>query len=166
LIEFSPGAFVAETRTVSLADFLAETEEGRTALRNFAEDDRVMVSLIAGSVGEIRSRSMGAADVEVTPTLSWDRLALYFGEEMLIRRTTELMQAVMDDGMEVSDEERAALSLAADYATGNRLETSYERMMRMTSSGPVAIETEDEENAGEPQSSAATGVHVFEDEPS
>jgi len=168
LIGFPPDAFAAETRTVRLADLLAETEEGRTALHNLAENDRVMLSLFAGSVGEIRGRSMGAAAVEVTKTLAWDRLATYFGEEMIIRRTAELMQAVMDDGMEVSDEERAALSLAADYAAGNRPETSYGRMMRMASSGPVAApEVGGEDSTGEPDSEAATTAgHVVDDEPS
>jgi hypothetical protein len=167
LTGLSPGAFAAETRTVRLADFLAETEEGRTALHDLAEDNRVMLSFFAGSVGEIRGRSMGAAAVEVTKTLAWDRLAIYFGEEMLIRRTAELMQAVTDEELDISDEERTALSLAADYATGNRPETSCERMMRMASSGPPAgAPTVDCEQGPEPPRSDATPtVHVTENEP-
>lgn len=168
LIGLPPSAFAAETRTVRLADLLAETEEGRTALHDLAEDDRVMLSLFAGSVGEIRGRSMGAAAVEVTTTLAWDRLAVYFGENMLIRRTAELMQAVIDEGLEIGDEERAALSLAADYATGNRPETSYERMMRMASSGPTASApaVEGQKPPEDPQSGAAPAVHVIEDKSS
>ena len=168
LTELPADTFAAETRLVRLADLLAETEEGRTALHSLAEDNGVMLSLFAGSVGEIRGWSMGAAAVEATTTLAWDRLAIYFGDEMLIRRTHELMQAVADEGLEISDEERAALSLAADYATGNRPETSYERMMRVASSGSAAAaqESEDQEVRAEPLTDAPPAVHVVEDEPS
>jgi hypothetical protein len=79
-----------------------------------------MLSMFVGYTGEIQGRSMGAAAVKVTKTLAWDRLATYFGEEMLIRRTGELMQAIKDGGMAISPEERAAVELAVAYATGNQ----------------------------------------------
>jgi len=149
LIELSPDAFSAETRTGLLADLLAETEEGRRALHELAEDNRVMLSMFVGYMGEIRGRSMGAAAVEVTKTLAWDRLATYFGEEMLIRRTGELMQAIKDGGMAISPEERAAVELAVAYATGNQPETPYERMMRTASNTPPAEPaTADDEDDG------------------
>lgn len=167
LIELSPDAFPAETRTVRLADLLAETEEGRRALHELAEDNRVMLSMFVGSMGEIRGRSMGAAAVEVTKTLAWDRLATYFGEEMLIRRTGELMQAIMDDGMAISPEERAAVTLAVDYATGNQPETPYERMMRTASNTPPAepatADDEDDGN-GEQEDAQVPAMRIIEDE--
>ncbi len=131
LIALPADDFAKEPRTVRLADLLAETPEGRTALHDLGQDNRVMVSLFSGSVGQIRGQAIGAAAVEVTKTLSWDRLASYFGEETLIRRTAELLAAVTDDAMKISNEESEALGLAADYATGNRPETSFERMMRI-----------------------------------
>jgi hypothetical protein len=139
LIALPADAFAKELRTVRLADLLAETADGRSALHDLAEDNRVMLSLFVGSVGEVRGQAMGAAAVQVTKTLAWDRLGIYFGEEMLIRRTAELLVAVNDNGIEISDEEREALGLAADYATGNRPETSFERMMRIQQGdGPSA----------------------------
>ncbi|HVA73061.1 MAG TPA: P-loop NTPase fold protein [Acidimicrobiales bacterium] len=167
LIELSPAAFAAATRTVRLADLLAESEEGRRALHELAEDNRVMLSLFVDSMGEIRARSMGAAAVERTKTLAWDHLATYFGEEMLVRRTAELMQAIMDDGMEVSAQERAAVSLAADYATGNRPETSYERMMRTASNSPPekpATADDGDDESIEPEDTQVPAKHPIEDE--
>jgi len=167
LIELSPDAFPAETRTGRLADLLAETEEGRRALHELAEDNRVMLSMFVGSMGEIRGRSMGAAAVEVTKTLAWDRLATYFGEEMLIRRTGELMQAIMDGGMAISPEERAAVTLAVDYATGNQPETPYERMMRTASNTPPAepatADDEDDGN-GEQEDAQVPAMRIIEHE--
>ncbi len=127
--------FVRETRTVRLADFLAESADGRKGLHELAEDNRVMLSLFVGSVGQTRSRAMGAAAVETTKVLSWDQLTIYFGEEMLLRRTTELLAAATREGLELSEEEHEALGLAADYATGNRPETSIDRIMRIQQGG-------------------------------
>lgn len=47
---------------------------------------------------------------------------------MLIRRTAELLTAA-DDGMKISAEE-PVLDLAADYATGSRPQTPWERLAR------------------------------------
>ncbi len=149
--------FAREPRTVRLADLLAETDDGKTALHDLAEDDRVMLSLFVGSVGEIRGRAIAAVAVEVTKTLAWDRLAIYFGEDMLIRRTAELLAAVTDDGMEISDEEREALGLAADYATGNRPETSFDRMMRIQQGGAPGADPAVATDAPEASGAEPTG---------
>jgi hypothetical protein len=131
LVALPAERFASESSIVRLADLLAETAEGRQALQQLAEDDRVMLSLFAGSVGQTRSHAIGAAAVEVTKVLSWDQLATYFDADTLIRRTAELLAAVQDDGLTVTPEEDAALALACDYATGNRPETSFDRIARM-----------------------------------
>jgi hypothetical protein len=167
LIELSPDAFSAETRIGLLADLLAETEEGRRALHELAEDNRVMLSMFVGYMGEIRGRSMGAAAVEVTKTLAWDRLATYFGEEMLIRRTGELMQAIKDGGMAISPEERAAVELAVAYATGNQPETPYERMMRTASNTPpaeLAAANDEDDGNGEQEDAQVPAMRIIEHE--
>ena len=111
LVARSAAEFAVESRTIRFADLMAETEKGRVALRDLAEDNRVMLSLFVGSAGETRAQAIGAA-AEVTKVLAWDRLALYFGEDTLIRRTAELVNAVRGEGMAISPEEQAALDLA------------------------------------------------------
>lgn len=66
----------------------------------------------------------------MTKVLQWDRLAGWLGEDILVRRVAEVFSAVVDDGMEISEEEHAVLDLAADYATGNRPQTPWERLAR------------------------------------
>ncbi len=142
-----PGDFAVQDRIARLADLMAETENGKTALRALAEDDRVMLSLLVDCTGETRGRALGAAAVEVTKVLQWDGLAGWLGEGMLVRRIAEVLTAVADDGMEISEEERAALDLAADYATGNRPQTPWERLARRyhaaDTTAPVATDGED-----------------------
>ena len=130
LIAQSPGDFALQDRIGRLADLIAETEDGKVALLALAEDDRVMVSLLVDCTGETRGQAFGAAAVEVTKVLQWDGLAGWFGEDMLVRRIAELVAAVEDDGMEISEQERAVLYLAADYATGNRPQTPWERLVQ------------------------------------
>ncbi len=130
LIAQSAPDFAAEGRLPWLGDLMVQTDEGATALRALAENDRVMLSLLAGSVGETRGQAWGAAAVEVTPVLRWDELAALLGHELLVRRTAELLAAVQDDGMQLTPEEQAALDLAADHATGRRPKTLFERLMR------------------------------------
>src|SRR5579859_640174 len=127
LIALPPGDFAAEDRIARLADLMAETEDGRAALRVLVEDNRVMLSLLLECSGETRGREFGAVAVEATKVLQWDRLAGWLGEDMLGRRIAEVFSAVADDGMEISEEEHAVLDLAADYATGNRPQTPWER---------------------------------------
>lgn len=131
LIAGSAADLAAQTRLPWLGNLMVQTDEGAIALRALAEDDRVMLSLLAGSVGQTRGRALGAAAVEVTPVLRWDELAGLLGHELLVRRIEELRAAVQDDGMLLTPEEQAALDLAADYAAGRRPETSFERLMRL-----------------------------------
>ena len=130
--------FAAESRMTRLANFMAETDEGRVALRTLAEDNRVMLSLFVASVGDMRAQTIGAAAVEVTRVMAWDSLIQYLGEDMLQRRTGELLAAVQDLGMTISPEEQTALHLAAEYAAGNRPESSFDRLMRMERPAPAA----------------------------
>jgi hypothetical protein len=130
LIAQSAADFAAETRLPWLGELMTQTGEGTTALQTLAEDDHVMLSLLVGSLGETRGQELGAAAVEVTPVLRWDELVGLLGQEMLVRRIAELLQAVPDDGLDLTSEEQAALDLAADYATGHRPQTSFERLMR------------------------------------
>lgn len=90
-----------------------------------------MLSLLVGCLGETRGQVLGAAAIEVTKTLGWNGLIEWLGEDMLVRRTAEVLATVEDDGIEPSGEERNALDPAADYATGNRPQTSWERLARM-----------------------------------
>ena len=128
LITQLPGDFAVQDRIARLADLMVETEDGKASLRLLAEDNQVMLSLLIECSGETRGRELGAVAVEVTKVLQWDRLAGWLGEDMLIRRIAEMFSAVADDGMEISEEEHAVLDLAGDYATGNRPQTSWERL--------------------------------------
>jgi hypothetical protein len=122
--------FVSETRLLGLGELMTQTSEGRAALHALAEDDQVMLSLLVSSASEIRGQEWGAAAVEVTPVLRWDELVGLLGDEMLVRRIAELLEAVQDDGMQVTAEQEASLKLAADYATGNRPRTSLEQLVQ------------------------------------
>jgi hypothetical protein len=126
----SPGEFAVQDRIARLADLMAETEDGKAKLQTLAEDDQVMLSLLVDSVGETRGQALGAAAVEVTKVLPWNGLAGWLGEDTLVRRIGELRAAVEQDGREITDEERAALYLAVDYATGDRPETPWDRLAR------------------------------------
>jgi KAP-like P-loop domain-containing protein len=129
LIHLSPGAFAAQDRIAPLAGLMAETADGKARLQASAQNDWVMLSLLADCVGETRGQAFGAAAVDVTKTLPWEMLTEWFGESELLRRIAELLRAV-EGGMEISDQEHAALYLAADYATGNRPQTSWDRLER------------------------------------
>lgn len=147
LMTRSPGNFAVQDRIARLADLMAETEEGKTALQALAEDDRVMLSLLVDCAGETRGQEFGAAAIEVTKVLPWEGLTGWFGEGMLVRRIAEVLTAVADHGMEISEEQCAVLDLAADYATGNRPQTPWERLarkhQRADTVAPVATDDED-----------------------
>jgi len=128
LIAQPPAEFASEDRVARLADLMAETDAGKTALRTLAEDDKVMLALLVDSRSVTRGQEFGAAAVQLTKVLSWEGLTGWFGEDMLARRIAELLTAVTDLDADISEEELAALSLAADYATGNRPRTPWERM--------------------------------------
>jgi hypothetical protein len=131
LVRLPATDFATETRTVRLADFMAETAEGSAALLALAEDNRVLLSLFVGSVGQTRARAMGAAAVEVTKVLAWDQLTGFFDDDLLKRRTAELLAASTEDELQLSAEELEAIGLAADYATGYRPESSVDRIIRI-----------------------------------
>ena len=130
LMAQSSGDFAAQDRIARLADLMAETEDGKIALRALAEDDQVMLSLLVDCTGETRGQTLGAAAIEATKVLPWEGLAGWFGEDMLVRRIAEVLAAVEDDGIEASEEERTVLQLAANYATGNRPQAPWERLVR------------------------------------
>jgi hypothetical protein len=101
-----------------------------------------MLSLLVDCAGETRGQEIGAAAVQVMRVLPWEGLTGWFGEEMLVRRIAELVKAVTDEDMEISEEELAALSLAADYATGNRPQTPWERLARVHSTAAGTADTD------------------------
>lgn len=129
LTALSPEDFASQDRIARLASFMAETDEGKSALRTFAENDRVILALLADCVGSTRRQTIGAAAVEVTAVLPWEQLLDWFGEETFLRRLAELITAVAN-GTEISKEEAASLDLAADYASGNRPLRPWERLQR------------------------------------
>jgi KAP family P-loop domain len=134
-----PGDFAAQDRIARLAHLMVETEDGSEALRTLVDNDRVMLALLAGCLGETHSQALGAVAVEVTKTLDWDGLTRWLGEDILVRRTAEVLAAVEDDGLKLSEEEHEALYLAADYATGNRPRTPWERMARVQDTEDVSV---------------------------
>lgn len=144
LIALSASGFAAETRTARLADFVAETAEGKEAVLMLVEDNRVMLSLFVESVGQTSARALGAAAVEVTKVLLWDQLTALVGEETLIRRTAELFKAVTEEGLELLDKEYEALQLAEDYATGNIPESSFDRILRIQQRSTEPIQSADD----------------------
>jgi hypothetical protein len=93
----------------------------------------------------MRAQTLGAAAVEVTRIMAWDSLAQYLGEDMLKRRTAELLAAVQDPGMTtISPEEQAALDLATEYAAGNRPEASFDRLTRMAAGSAPGADGQDD----------------------
>jgi hypothetical protein len=150
LMAQSPADFAVQDRIAWLADFMAETEEGKAALHVLAEDDRVMLSLLADCVGETRGQALGAAAIKVTKVLPWEGITAWFGEDMLVRRIAEVLAAVEEHGIEISEEQRRALYLAVDYEAGNRPQTPWERLVRrhhgVDTVAPVATGDEDQAN--------------------
>lgn len=130
LIALSPADFAIQDRVARLAAFMAEIDKGRSALRAIVEDDRALLALLADSVSETRTQSMGAAAVEVTTVLPWGTFAAWFGEETLVRRVGALRAALHATGMDVTGPEQAALDLAAQYASGDPPLSSWERLER------------------------------------
>ncbi len=108
-----------------------------------------------------KTRPVGGAAVEVTPVLAWEQLAGFLDEETLIRRTAELLVAVDEEGLQLTDEEQAALGLAADYATGNRPESSFERMMRLQCAPEPAQPTDAEKTEAGPDGSELSDVVLW-----
>jgi KAP family P-loop domain len=146
LMTQAPGDLSAQDRIARLADLMAETQDGKAALRALAEDDRVMLALLVDCTGATRGREFGAAAVTVTKVLPWEGLTGWFGEDMLLRRISEILVAVTDQGMEISEEELAALNLAASYAAGDRPQTPWERLARTHGIHTVPTDTEDQPN--------------------
>ena len=148
LTALSAEEFALETRSVRLADFLSETPEGRTSIRAKAANDSVMLALLVGSVGMARSQVIGAAAVGSTAVLSWDLLVNYLGEDVLVRRISELITAVAADELVVSKEQLDALTLAGAYAVGDRPQNPMERFIR-----------------NQPSDNDPSGTSVTEDDP-
>jgi KAP family P-loop domain len=157
LMAQSSAEFAVQDRIARSADFVAETDEGRAALRALANDDKFMLSLLVDCAGETHGQEVGAAAVQVTRVLPWEGLTGWFGEEMLVQRIAELVKTVTDEDMEISKEERAALSIAADYATGNRPQTPWERLARVHSAAAGTADADGSscENS-DPANTAAT----------
>jgi hypothetical protein len=130
LTALPPADFAAQDRIARLASFMAETDKGKAALQTLAEDNKVMLVLLANCSGVTRGQELGAAAVQETKVLPWEELTGWFSADALVRRIAELVTAVADEHVEVSEEELAALSLAVNYATGNRPQTPWERMAR------------------------------------
>ncbi|WP_329309641.1 KAP family P-loop NTPase fold protein [Streptomyces sp. NBC_01262] len=164
----TPQDFAGQDRIGYLANLIAETDKGKTALQALAEDDTVLLSLLAGCVGETRGQAIGAAAVTATKELAWEGLVDWFGKEMLVRRVAEILTAVTDDGLEISEEHRTALTLAADYATGNRPRRPWERIAGQSRAAePDVAGDEDAGTADEPHagSSAPNAPGNTPDEP-
>ena len=86
-----------------------------------------MLSLLAGSADQIRGQEWSAAAVKVTPVLRWNELVELLGPEILARRITELLDAVQNDDMEITQKEQSALVLGASYMTGNYPQRGHSR---------------------------------------
>lgn len=150
--------FAAETRPSWLGELMIQTEEGTAELQALATDDRVMLSLLVASVSETRALELGAAAVEVTPVLRWSELVGLLGDEILDRRVAELAEAVRDGRMQITQEEQAALDLAANYASGRQPQTPFEQQMgHVVTHADASAETvnasqsdRDDDQVGEP----------------
>src|SRR5262249_9466118 len=101
-------------------------------------------SLLTDCIGATRGQELGAAAVTVTKVLPWDGLIEWFGQDMLIRRIAEILTAVTDNGMEISEEQRAALNLAADYAPANRPRRSSQRLAKKLPGADAALPHDDQ----------------------
>jgi len=160
LTALPPADFAAQDRIARLADFMAETDTGKAALQTLAEDDTVMLAVLVDCSGVTRGQEIGAAAVQETKVLPWEGLTGWFGEDMLGRRVAELITVVADEQMKISEEELAALSLAADYASGNLPQTPWERMARAYSADTDAGNADDrtDHENGDPTNETAVGL--------
>lgn len=156
----TPQAFASQDRIGYLANLMAETDEGKTALQALAESDTVLLSLLAGCVGETRGQTIGAAAVTVTKELAWARLVDWLGEETLVRRVAEIPIAVTAERMEISEEHKAALTLAADYATGNRPRRPWERFAGQSPTAEHDVENDAADTASEPHTDTGAPDHT------
>ena len=160
LMALPPADFATQDRIARLADFIAETDKGKAALQTLAEDDTVMLALLADCSGVTRGQELGAAAVQETKVLPWEGLAGWFGEDVVVRRIAELVTAVADEQVEISEGELAALSLAADYAAGNRPQTPWERLARACPPDTDTVDADgrtDHENS-DPTDETAVGL--------
>ena len=139
LISSSPEVLAGESDPVGLVELMVETTAGREAVVRMAEDDGLTLALLTDSMGEAHAQGLGAAAVEVTDILAWDRLVEYLGNDLLIRRTAELFDAAVGARIELSAQQRKALDLAADYAAGTRPETPIERLMRIQKAAQTRV---------------------------
>ena len=119
-----------------------------------------MLAVLVDCSGVTRGQEIGAAAVQETKVLPWEGLTGWFGEDMLGRRVAELITVVADEQMKISEEELAALSLAADYASGNLPQTPWERMARAYSADTDAGNADDrtDHENGDPTNETAVGL--------
>jgi hypothetical protein len=84
------------------------------------------------------------------------------------------MKAVVDDGMPISPVGTGALALAADYATGNRPQTAFARVIRAQAAaeaqsappGTINDDREADDGGGSPRDPAGGESDVMgDDEP-
>ncbi|WP_034266562.1 P-loop NTPase fold protein [Actinospica robiniae] len=153
LMALSPEDFASQDRIARLASFVAETDEGKSALHTFAENDRVIFALLADCVGSTRRQTIGAAAVETTAVLPWEQLLEWFGEETFLHRLAEVITAVAN-GTEISNEEAAALGLAAEYASGSRPLRPWERLER----NQPGVETDERDNSADDEQPGCEGA--------
>jgi hypothetical protein len=162
LISAAPDLLATEPNPVGLAELMVETEPGRDALTLAAEDDSFMLGLVMGSRGEAHSQAHGAAAVEITEVLGWDRLVAYLGEDLLVRRIVDLMEAVLARSLAADPEQVQALELASRYAVGWRPDTAMDRIMNRRSgtepSNDPTVGTPDAETPPTQNANAAAAI--------
>lgn len=142
LLALPASGLAAETRTARLADFMAETNEGREAFQGLIEDDQLVLPLFVWSVGQTSVQQMGAAARKVTKVLDWEALVSLVGEDTLKRRTAEVLAAATEGRLKLSPEEQEALGLAADYATGNRPDSPLDRITAIQAASATSESSE------------------------
>ncbi|MGH8994438.1 MAG: KAP family P-loop NTPase fold protein [Acidimicrobiales bacterium] len=134
----TPDDLATDPSSLTIANLLGETTEGKTALGAAAENDTLMIALLVDATGRTSGRALGAAATDFTTVLSWDHLVGLLGEELLVRRIAELLTQIDDGNLSIEADQADVLDLAARYATGWRPDPLMQMLMNATYSAPSA----------------------------
>jgi hypothetical protein len=101
---------------------LDDSERGPAWVRQACTNDSVLLQLLRSGLSEQRSQTMGDYAVRARPSLPWELLVEWLGEDQLKRRIDELGRTV--DREAIPERTRVTLETAERYASG---ELSNER---------------------------------------
>jgi predicted KAP-like P-loop ATPase len=95
----------------------ADEDEGARQVREACADDAVMLRLLRASLGQRRRQMVGDYAVDTQPSLPWELLETWFGEDGLRERVEALSRGVDKDALPART--CVALETAERYAAGD-----------------------------------------------